>query len=39
MTPCWQLVPLVKEKQMDKGLVLSGLEKQAGPKMGLDFRA
>ena len=28
-----------KKKQVNKGFVFPGLEKQAGPRMGLDFRS
>lgn len=35
----WQFCPFIKEKQASRGLVFPGLEKWAGPRVGLDFRA
>lgn len=35
----WQFCPFNKEKQASRGPVFPGLEKRAGPRVGLDFRA
>lgn len=39
MPPHWQLCPFIKENQANKGLVFPELEKQAGLRVGLDFKA
>lgn len=39
MPSCWQLSPFTKDKRANKGFVFPGSRKQAGPRVGLDFRA